>query len=179
MYLHKKSGNRKPLYLPLQTSCTPAIRKIKVEKVDDSPGTFICTLIPLSDTRVHQTSEQQTSSKPSRNCVTSSPDPNKRGMTSSSRYALERRARVCDCYPGAYFPDSHLPVSKIAHLEKTVQGLAESQSAVDQEKDHLNEAINSLRTNLRTHNESSSTPTSTKAYLSLTSIPTRRQNHTS
>jgi len=77
VYPHKKLeiANRSK-YSPLQTSPASEIQT-KVEKVDDSPGTFICTLIPVSGTHVHQTSEQLISSKLFMNCATSSPNLNK------------------------------------------------------------------------------------------------------
>jgi len=70
-------------------------------------------------------------------------------VATRSRGELEYVPRDSD----AYFLDSRLLDSKIARLEKTNQ---ESQRAADQEKDDLNETINSLRADLRTRDKSSS-----------------------
>jgi len=128
----------------------------EVEKVDDSPSTFICTLILVTDNHVHQTGEQRISRKPSRNCAR-----NFRGeIPSYSPYALKRRARVCPHDPAAYFLDSRLLDSEIARLKKTDEELrdklAEYQRIANQEKDDLNETINSLRADLHTCDNSSS-----------------------
>jgi len=72
----------------------------------------------------------------------------------------KRRARVCPHNSAAYFLDSRLLNSEIARLKKTNQELrdklAEYQCTVNQEKDDLNETINSLPANLRSRDKSSS-----------------------
>jgi len=85
-----------------------------------------------------------------------------------SRGELEYVPRYCD----AYFLDSCLLDSKIQELRDK---LSESQRAANQEKDRLNETINSFRT----RDESSSACISTETYVSLTSMSTRQQNHAS
>ena len=99
-YLDNKSGNRTSLYLPLQT-CKREMQHT-VEEVDDSPSTFMRTLIQVCDIHVHQMEQEQISRKPSRNCATSLPNLNKlirRGITSSNPYVPNRRARVCPPLP--------------------------------------------------------------------------------
>ena len=80
-------------------------------------------------------------------------------MRSSSPCVLRRRAQVCPTL-SRYFPDSRLLGGNIARLEKTIQELheklAESQRAANQEKDDLNDTINSLRADLRTRDNNSS-----------------------
>ena len=60
----------------------------------------------------------------------------------------------------SYLLDSHLPDSKIAPLENTVQELrnelAKSQRAANEQRDTLNEMIRSLRADLRAQETSSS-----------------------
>jgi len=72
---------------------------------------------------------------------------------------------------------------KIASLNTAVQELrnqlATSQRTANQEKDRVNETINSLRSDLHAHDESSSASISTETYVSLTSMFTRQDNHTS
>jgi len=81
--------------------------------------------------------------------------------------------------PQSYFCYLYPSNQNIATLNKVVQELrdklAESQRAANREIDRLNETINSLVT----HDESSSASISTDTYVSLTSMSTRRQDHTS
>jgi len=54
---------------------------------------------------------------------------------------------------------------KFVRLEKIVQEQAESQRAANQEKDRLNETVNSLRADFRTHAESLGETISTETYV--------------
>jgi len=166
----KKTGNRKSLYSPLQSPRTPEIQKTK--KIDDSPGTFICTLIPSFDTMsirrensVSRTNHSGTA-QPARRISTNTPGEGlPHPVATRPRGELEYAPRCVD----PYLLDSRLLGSNNARLEKTVQELrdtlAESRRAANQEKDRLSVRL--------------STSISTKTYVSLTLIPTRQQNYTS
>ena len=82
-------------------------------------------------------------------------------------------------YSDTYFLHSRLLDGKLMGLAKTVQELrdelAESQRAANEEKDRLNGTIISLCT----RDENSSASISVGAYVSLTLMSIRRQNHAS
>ena len=93
---------------PPQTPRPQEIQHTLVANVDRSPGTFISTLIPVSDTLVHQTEEQRISREPHENCASSSPNlknkPIGRGIPSPSHYTLKMRVRVCTQLLRGIFP---------------------------------------------------------------------------
>ena len=65
------------------------------------------------------------------------------------------------------------------HIEETVQELRNQLNTANQEKDTLNETINSLRADLRAEQQSSGAFIATPIYASLRSTSVREQNHAS
>jgi len=139
VYLHKETGNRKQLYSPLQTSRVPEIQT-KVERVDDSPGTFVCTPISVSGTHARPSDERAA---------------NLERTIRELRNQLAESQQTPSMFPATLTHtslESCLLDSKIAGLEKTVQELrdklADSQHTANREKTDLNETIQDLRIQL-------------------------------
>ena len=156
---------------------------------EESSSAFVCSVVPFIDIRAHsgskiahpertlQVHELATSKR-----TANQKEDDLNDIITSLRADLHTQqtnsGAFFDTTPRASLTSFLLSNEKIANLEKTVQELrnqlATLQCASNQEKDSLNETINSLRADLHAEHQSSSASIATLTHASLTSKSVRQ-----